>query len=294
MKGSNDGDTRRNVLKKLSAAGIAVGGIGTVRGSSDDEKDGSSEISDSIKEDDEDDAGNVMKLTKSNMLPKEKWDDVEPRTVSPEDREVSPDAIGSSQGEENTEVHGKWKDEGSYTPYCVSGSDGKIYYENLCTLYKPIDSSGNIVKDSDGNYKFIAELWGYSEVKSNFGLLCPVLEIEKHEHKLHSEKDSTSFEGRDPKTKSRINDERLTVEKYSKIKGIKFGKEEIVRVNDGTFGPYSWTPGESGNYFVEWEGETSDWVNVLAYVELSSDSDDQFNNNEDTGLRWGWSISDSS
>ncbi|MEF8882744.1 MAG: hypothetical protein V5A34_09510 [Halapricum sp.] len=285
--------SRHNVLKSISAVGFTAGGIGTVKGSSAEENsspDSDTNFSSNKKRDEMD--GGEMRLNDENRISKEEW-------IQRKDDETSGVGVyASGDPGENIDYHGAWEDESTLTASCWF-STWEIKTQTTYTVYKVIDEDGNIVTDGDGDYRFLVEMWAKHEVTDNGGTLCSGPSIGSAEQELKAVNDNTTFIDRDPKTKSRVNDERVTVSHSNSIQvgnvSIEYSRSSVVRFDDGRFGADSWSPGKGdAEYVVEWETTSDtgdmDYVDVLGMVEISSTTDGQFEDHVDSGLRWSWSL----
>lgn len=218
-----------------------------------------------------------ISVSKSSLLSNETPGSKEEWVTMMENRNISRPKIkytqdgkaavsSGSDGYNDLSYVNHWADDGSVTIYCTPGSDGAVDYQRACTVYKPADG---LVTDSDGNYRYLVELWGQAEHSSYTGYLCSEWDPSKLYQKIWASSDDCILHGRDPTTKKRVNDERLTVRYGVEIGGVGISGERIVRVNDGWFGADDWTPGDGGNYGVIWEG-TERKANLLALVDIGT------------------------
>ncbi|WP_226480683.1 hypothetical protein [Natrinema amylolyticum] len=285
--------SRRKVLSTTGA--FALTGIAGVQGASgkkhDDEHPGKSGGKGKGQSADATLSGSV-KLKAENGGTKQEWKEtMEQRGRNPSSSLESGDSVQIAQeGEagnlQNLTYVDHWKDTAQLSPDCKPGDDADFDIEHLCTVYKAVDSDNNIVQDSNGDYRYIVELWEQAEVTDE-STWCSSAQVKELKSEIHDNQyDDITFHDRDPSTTYDVNDERLTVRQYAEVNGVAFGADQVVEYDDGTFGPDEWTPGPGGDYVVSWEGEDRTVVDMIAFVDIGSESQIDFD--DWTPMTWDY------
>jgi len=275
--------SRRKVLSTTGALGF--GGVaGIQRGQAKNERNQwrGSESSSS-------DSGKV-ELKAENSGDKKEWEKIiKQRDINHPAVDEGVSVSNSSANLQNLTYVDHWEGTSNLSPGCWQGDDPNFEADHLCTVYKGVDGSGNIIKDSNGQYRYIVELWQQCRKTDWSGFLCRDGKIKMLKSRIYDEDGDITFHGRDPAGTQRVNSERIPVEHYAEVSGVAFGGEKVVEFNDGIFGATEWTPGPSGEYTCKWWGQEKRIEDMIAFVDIGSDYKLDFNWNP--GIDWHWWVS---
>ncbi|WP_440770844.1 hypothetical protein [Natronorubrum sp. DTA28] len=282
---------RRSIL--AATGGLALTGIGSVKASRSNNQ--SNDLNDNAN--DQSEYEGSISIDEDEPGEKEDWEEMVTNRLegrpeySDTDDVTSQTVAGSDPDLENLEYEDHWKSETEPTRSCTPGSDFEGETEHVLTAFKVVDpDTSEHVTDSNGDYRYVIELWSQLEEESNTSWNCPTVYWSELDWELNSNSNNTTFHGRDPSSKETIDDERITVSYSYSAGGVSYGSEDVVRVDDGVFGADSWTPGPGGKYEVSWEGE-EDLVDIIAFADIATSCKINFDGGCGTGLEWGWSLS---
>ncbi|QCD66657.1 MULTISPECIES: hypothetical protein [Halomicrobium] len=287
MSEESDNISRRTVLSTTGAlAFTGLAGVQSVRADSNSSRESDGRRTAGSRTGD---SGSV-ELTSENSGTKQEWVSIMKQRdiVHPA---VNEDVSSSSADAnlQNLTYVDHWKQTSDLAPNCPQGDNPNFSAEHLCTVYKAVDDEGAIVQDSNGQYRYIVELWQQCTKSDSSGFLCADAEINLLRSNINDKDGDVTFHGRDPAGTERVNDERISVRHYTEVGGVAFGGDEVVRFNDGLFGAIEWTPGPEGSYTVSWNGEEKQIQDIIAFVDIGSDSKLDFDD-EDTGIVWNYRV----
>ena len=292
MSDDDNGMFRRTVL--ATTGGLAVAGVGSVAGQPEDEPGrGPQERCDDCHEAGND-GGSIDLSEVDGRNDKDEYEEIVEKRRQGDPRDgLSTDVSGANPTMQNLTYVDHWKDESETNPGCAWSSNGTTEGEHVVTVFKVEDEDGYQPTDSDGNYRYLLELWSMQERTDGTGFGCVEPYIERLYNRIETNTDSeyNIFHYRDPATKGPVNDERLTVRHSYTIGDVGYSSEEVVRFDDGYFGADTWTPGPEGEYAIEWTENDDNLaqVDMIGFVDIGLSNPD-FDFDDNSGLSWRWKV----